>query len=299
MLIPVGQRNTRRTPTGSLVDVVDQGRRLGVEVREVQRRLRGVPGLHRRGACRSCPSSGDAQLDEKAYDRLKAQADAALARSTSRPRVFASLDPAVQDRWLGPACQTRPRPRPTGPRNLRDPGPAGRRLQSAPPRPPCWPTPPSATAEACRCCSPRAPTPSSRQGRRRQAIEGEVYALLDTLKTDEPATVSDAVVADVGLRHRLRRPVGVAVRLRTSSSAIAATRSAAAPDHRRRHPAAARARSSTTSCPAASSTWPRTSTTSAVTSAARHQSTTSTWPRPPTSSARAPTPTSPPSRATW
>src|SRR6185369_2969370 len=79
VLIPAGQRNSESADDGSLVDVVDEGRRLGVEVREVRDMYEAYQAFTSE-QLPQLPDSDDVHLDEKAYDRLKAKADAALAR---------------------------------------------------------------------------------------------------------------------------------------------------------------------------------------------------------------------------
>ena len=96
VLIPAGQRNSESEDDGSLVDVVDEGRRLGVEVREVRDVYEAYQAFTGEELPR-LPDSSNVSLDEKAYDRLKAKADAALARFNAADGRFGGLDPAIQD----------------------------------------------------------------------------------------------------------------------------------------------------------------------------------------------------------
>ena len=103
---------------------------------------------------RRCPASragSDAKLDEKAYDRLKAQADAFLAslQPVGR-RVRARSIPTIQEMLADLAFEAagpgRPR-RQTWPARVCRPAPSRR-----PRRPRPWPTPPRCRARPCRSC---------------------------------------------------------------------------------------------------------------------------------------------------
>jgi len=96
VLIPAGQRNSASEDDGSLVDVVDEGRRLGVEVREVRDVYEAYHAFTGQELPR-LPDSSNVSLDEKAYDRLKAKADAALARFSEASGRFGGLDPTIQE----------------------------------------------------------------------------------------------------------------------------------------------------------------------------------------------------------
>lgn len=95
VLIPLGQRNSP-DHQGNMVDVVREGERLGVTVVEVgdiyeaYERLTGhnidVPGVSR-----------DPRLSATAYDKIKPQTDAALARYTDAQTRFSRLPAQIQD----------------------------------------------------------------------------------------------------------------------------------------------------------------------------------------------------------
>ncbi len=96
VLIPAGQRNSPSEADGSLVDVVAEGRRLGVDVREVRDVYEAYSAFTGEQLPR-LPNQGDVRLDEKAYSRLKAKADAALARYQQAAGKFGALDPTIQE----------------------------------------------------------------------------------------------------------------------------------------------------------------------------------------------------------
>ena len=118
-----------------------------------------------------------------------------------------------------------------------------------------------ATADAVQVLLTQGPDAFFSQVSSAQAVEGEVFALLDQLKTDEPATVSDASALMLAYANAFDA---------LSSSQFASNQIAALQHGRRqRRPSpsttpsrSCSSRSSTTSCPAAWWTWPRTSTTS-------------------------------------
>src|SRR3954447_18293042 len=96
VLIPAGQRNSASEDDGSLVDVVDEGRRLGVDVREVRDVYEAYQAFTGKELPR-LPDSSNVSLDQKAYNRLKAKADAALARFNQASGRFGGLDPTIQE----------------------------------------------------------------------------------------------------------------------------------------------------------------------------------------------------------
>ena len=99
VLIPLGQRNSTDSD-GNVVDVVREGERLGVTVVEVgdiyeaYERLTGsnidVPGVSR-----------DPRLSDAAYDKVKPETDAALARYGDAEARFARLPQPTQDLFVG------------------------------------------------------------------------------------------------------------------------------------------------------------------------------------------------------
>ena len=93
VLIPVGQRNTESEADGSLVDVVDLGKRNGVDVREVSDVYEAYTILTGKTLPRLQGSTP--RLDETTYQRLKAKADEALSQFNEAIGKMGSVDPAV------------------------------------------------------------------------------------------------------------------------------------------------------------------------------------------------------------
>jgi len=96
MLVPAGQRNAESSASGSMVDVVEEGRTVGVEVREVKDVYEAYEAFTGHPLPRLA-SQGDIQLDEKSYDRLKAKANAALARFDQAQSKLTALDPTMKE----------------------------------------------------------------------------------------------------------------------------------------------------------------------------------------------------------
>lgn len=93
VLIPLGQRNTPNS-AGELVDVVREGERLGVEVIEVGDIYEAYP--HLTGAALTAPSRvGDPRLDNRSYEKVRAQVTAALGRYESAKQSFDALAPEI------------------------------------------------------------------------------------------------------------------------------------------------------------------------------------------------------------
>jgi hypothetical protein len=96
VLIPVGQRNSASAVDGALVDVVDAGRRAGVEVIEA----RDIYEAYKKFTGKDLPrlaSTSDPRLNDTAYNRLKAKADGALALYQQAVGSINALDPNIQD----------------------------------------------------------------------------------------------------------------------------------------------------------------------------------------------------------
>jgi len=190
VLIPAGQRNSESEDDGSLVDVVDEGRRLGVEVREVRDVYEAYQAFTGEELPR-LPDSSNVSLDEKAYDRLKAKADAALARFNEASGRFGGLDPTIQNLLVETGLPDEAVAAAQRARNLEVQGLQAGAFQAAS-QAAVLANATVATADAVQVLLTQGPDAFFSQVSSSQAVEGEVTALLDQLKTDEPVTVSDA-----------------------------------------------------------------------------------------------------------
>jgi hypothetical protein len=190
VLIPAGQRNSESEADGSLIDVVDEGKRLGVEVREVRDVYEAYQAFTGEALPR-LPDASSVSLDEKAYARLKAKADAALARFSEASGRFGGLDPTVQELLNQTGLPDEAVAAAQRAQNLEVQGLQAGAFQSAS-QAAVLANATVATADAVQVLLTQGPDAFFSQVSSSKAVEGEVMALLDQLKTDEPATVSDA-----------------------------------------------------------------------------------------------------------
>jgi hypothetical protein len=190
VLIPAGQRNSTSEADGSLVDVVSEGRRLGVDVREVRDVYEAYSAFTGEQLPR-LPDQGDVRLDEKAYSRLKAKADAALARYQQAAGKFGALDPTIQGLLSQTGLPDQAADAARRATNLETQGLQAGAFQSAS-QAALLANATVETADAVQVLLTQGSNAFFSQVSSAQAVEGQVFALFDTLKTDEPATVSDA-----------------------------------------------------------------------------------------------------------
>lgn len=188
ILIPVGQRNTESKVTGELVDVVDLGKRNGVAVTEVKDVYAAYEAFTRKQVPRLSTSS-DPRLDEKTYTRLKAKADEFLAKFDESANAFNALDPSIQQELNDLAVQAQEAA--DRARNLQTQGLQGGAFTAA--------TQAAGLADAAvgagqalQILITQGIDPFLARVGQSEAIKGQVFAFLDTLKTFEPTTVSDA-----------------------------------------------------------------------------------------------------------
>jgi hypothetical protein len=190
VLIPAGQRNSASIDDGSLVDVVDEGHRLGVDVKEVRDVYEAYQAFTGHELPK-LPAQGDVHLDEKAYDRLKAKADAALARYNEASAKFGGLDPSIQQLLNQTGLPDQAASAAQRASDLETQGLQAGAFQSASQAATLGDAT-VATANAVQVLLTQGSDAFFSQVQASQAIQGEVFALLDQLKTDEPTTVSDA-----------------------------------------------------------------------------------------------------------
>ena len=137
VLIPAGQRNTASVATGELVDVVALGDREGVEVVEVDDVYDAYEHLTGESLVR-LPAGSDPRLDDKVYDRLQAQTNAALSNFQQSAGVYNSLAPEIQEVLGELASDAQASAERAASLQRRDCRPVPSRR---PPRPPSPPTP--------------------------------------------------------------------------------------------------------------------------------------------------------------
>jgi hypothetical protein len=187
VLIPVGQRNST-DHDGQLVDVVDLGRRAGLEVREVD----DVYDAYEAFTGEALPrleGGADARLDERSYSRLQAQADAFMASYQQSAGVFGSLDPTIQELLTDLMLEAEGQAERAASlsRQGLQAGAFSAAVQAA-----ALADAAAVSGQGVQILLTQGIDPFLARIESSRAIEGEVYALFDTLKTFEPRTVSDA-----------------------------------------------------------------------------------------------------------
>jgi hypothetical protein len=188
VLIPAGQRNSTSEADGSLVDVVAEGKKLGVEVTEVN----DVYEAYKAFTGSTLPKmsgNGDTKLDDKAYTRLKAKADEFLAKYDGADAAFGALDPSIQNLLTDLAklaSDSRSRAVDLGTQGLQA-GAFSKALEAS-----AYANAAVATGEAIQVLLTSGIDAYLAKVGQSQALQSEVYAFLDLLKTFEPKTVSDA-----------------------------------------------------------------------------------------------------------
>jgi hypothetical protein len=188
VLIPVGQRNSASEVDGKLVDVVAEGKTLGVDVTEVS----DVYEAYQAFTGKTLPKlsgSGNPKLDDKAYARLKAKADEFMAKYDGASAAFGSLDPSIQN-LLGDlaslAQTTGDRARELSTQGLQA-GAFTKAIEAS-----AYANATVATGEAIQVLLTSGIDAFLAKVGQSQAIQSEVFAFFDLLKTFEPKTVSDA-----------------------------------------------------------------------------------------------------------
>ena len=96
VLIPVGQRYSYDYNKGEMVDVVDVGKKLGVEVREVSNIFEAYELLTGSPLPRPQVSTASPQFPPKAFDRMRAKAREWLSRYQEEHSKFNALPAAYQ-----------------------------------------------------------------------------------------------------------------------------------------------------------------------------------------------------------
>lgn len=188
ILIPVGQRNSLSAATGELVDVVELGNRLGVDVSEVRDVYEAYEAFTGEPLSR-LPQASNPALDDTAYSRLKAKADSFLAKFQERVGAFNALLPEIQAELEPLATQANEAAQQAA--NLSTQGLQAGAFDKAS-EAALVADAAVATGEALQVLLTQGQDAFFSRISGAQAIESQVMSLLDTLKTFNPTTVSDA-----------------------------------------------------------------------------------------------------------
>jgi hypothetical protein len=188
VLIPVGQRNSESEVDGALVDVVDQGKRAGMEVVET----RDIYEAYKRFTGKDLPrlaTGSDPRLNSTAYDRLKAKADGALATYQQAAGSINALDPSIQHALSAiiEQSQTLAGRATNLERQGLQAGAFNYAWQAA-----AYANAAAKTGEAIQVLFVQGTDAFLSKIDSSAAIQGQVNALLESLKTFTPKTVSDA-----------------------------------------------------------------------------------------------------------
>jgi hypothetical protein len=190
ILIPAGQRNSESEATGSLVDVVDLGKRNGATVTEVNDIYEAYKAFTGKDLPR-LQGTGDVRLDDTAYTRIKAKADSALASFQQAAGRYNALDPAIQGLDEFSALAQEASDLADRARNLETQGLQAGAFQSAS-QANVLAAALTSAGEALQVYLTQGPDAFFSRVGSSQALQGQVFSLLDTLKTFTPKTVSDA-----------------------------------------------------------------------------------------------------------
>jgi uncharacterized protein len=188
VLIPVGQRNSPSEVDGSMVDVVSEGQSLGVQVTEVNDVYQAYQAFTGKNLPRLA-DGGNTRLDDKAYTRLKAKADEFMAKYDGASAAFGSLDPSIQSLLTDLATlagDAGNRSRDLSTQGLQA-GAFTKAVEAS-----AYANSAVATGEAIQVLLTSGIDAYLSKVGQAQAIQSQVFAFFDLLKTFEPKTVSDA-----------------------------------------------------------------------------------------------------------
>ncbi len=190
ILIPVGQRNTPSEATGQLVDVVALGERSNVQVTEADDIYEAYKAFTGKDLAK-LPSSSDPRLDTTVYDRLQAQTNSALAKYKQSVGQISGLAPQI--RQTVNSLVQNAQDRAARAADLQRQGLQGGAFQAAM-QAALYSNAALKVGQAVQVYLTQGADPFFSEVQGSLAIGEEVGALLDTLKTARPTTVSDAAV---------------------------------------------------------------------------------------------------------
>ncbi len=187
MLIPLGERNNP-DDSGKPVDIVLEGQAKGIQVSETP----NIFDAYQQFTGTALPqltASTNTQLDESAYEKIKAKAETWLAKYTSALDDFQSLAPGVQNvlkPYVASARQDQQQAVKLTGEGLQA-GAFEEAVNAA-----ALMNALSRTGQSLQVLLTQGPKPFVARIRASQSIQGEVTGLVDTLKAFTPKSVSDA-----------------------------------------------------------------------------------------------------------
>ena len=190
VLIPAGQRNSPSEADGTMVDVVALGKRNGVDVREVTDVYDAYEAFTGKPLPK-LPAGGSVKLDETTYQRLKAKADEALANVKQSMGKLAAVDPSITNLLVDlsdQATQYAQRAQNLETQGLQA-GAFSYAWQAA-----AYANATVSVAENLQVLFTQGFDAYFTRVLAGEAIQDKTFALLDTLKTFTPKTLSDASV---------------------------------------------------------------------------------------------------------
>ncbi|MEZ5115242.1 MAG: S16 family serine protease [Candidatus Nanopelagicales bacterium] len=188
VLVPAGQRNDVDANTGNLVDLVELGKTLGVEVAEVANVYEAYSTLTGQTLPRSTGSGSD-RLDDEVYAKFKAQTGLALSRYGEDESRFLNLPDAIQEALIDSALEAQGNAQRA--QDLSDQGLQAGAFEAA------WLGAAEmhavvATGQALIDVVNGDLAATVNRVTGAQSAETDMYALLDSLATYDPANISDA-----------------------------------------------------------------------------------------------------------
>jgi uncharacterized protein len=187
MLIPTGQRNSR-DDAGHLVDVVAKAEKKGITVTEVSDIYEAYKAFTGKDLPRSTPVS-TVKLDEATYQKLQAKVQTWLAKYDSSLSDIDSLDPTIKDALQGftdLATSTRTQAKKLSNEGLQA-GAFSKAVEAA-----AYANAASRTGQQLQILLSQGVSAFVKKIEASQSIKGQISGLVNSLKTFQPRTVSDA-----------------------------------------------------------------------------------------------------------
>lgn len=187
MLIPAGERNSQND-ANQLIDVVAEGQRKGITVTEVGSVYDAYKAFTGKDLPRPQPADS-VKLDEPTYQKLKAKVETWFARYDSSVGTFRSLAPAIQNDLKSIATQAAAIH--SEAKKLSDEGlQAGAFSQAV--EAAAFANSAAVTGQQLQILLTQGVSSFVSKIKASQSISGQINGLVDSLKTFQPRTVSDA-----------------------------------------------------------------------------------------------------------